>query len=148
MNVFKQFLNDYGASILYTIITALLGYIGLVVKGLLTRFANDKSKKDIVATCVRAVEQIFKDLHGEEKLNKAIEYVVYILDQKGIKASAEEIYMLIESAVKDMNIEDMLCTKTKTDPEQPSTTLEVAEPQETELTPVIEDTDNTNEVQE
>lgn len=146
MNVFKQFLNDYGASILYTIITALLGYIGLVVKGLLTRFANDKSKKDIVATCVRAVEQIFKDLHGEEKLNKAIEYVVYILDQKGIKASAEEIYMLIESAVKDMNIEDMLCTKAES--EQSSTTLEVVEPQETELTPVIEDTDNTNEVQE
>lgn len=141
MNVFKQFLNDYGASILYTIITALLGYIGLVVKGLLTRFANDKSKKDIVATCVRAVEQIFKDLHGKEKLDKAIEYVVYILGQKGIKASDEEIYMLIEAAVKEMNMsmKDVFYSQPET------ATLEVVETPETELEPVVETTDEVQE---
>lgn len=141
MNVFKQFLNDYGASILYTIITALLGYIGLVVKGLLTRFANDKSKKEIVATCVRAVEQIFKDLHGKEKLDKAIEYVVYILEQKGIKASSEEIYMFIEAAVKDMNMsmKDVFYSQPET------ATLEVVETPETELEPVVETTDEVQE---
>ncbi len=141
MNIFKQFLEEYGAGILYTIITALLGYIGLVLKGLATRFVNDKSKKEIISSCVRAVEQIFKDLHGKEKLDKCIEYAVCILEQKGIKASADEIYVLIEAAVKDMNMsmKDVFYSQPET------ATLEVVETPETELEPVVETTDEVQE---
>ncbi len=141
MNVFKQFLNDYGASILYTIITALLGYIGLVVKGLLTRFANDKTKKDVIATCVKAVEQIFVDLHGQDKLDKCIENAVAILRSKGINASVDEIHMLIEAAVKDMNMsmKDVFYSQPET------ATLEVVETPETDSEPIMETTDEVQE---
>ena len=105
MKVFREFLSEYGATLIYAIISAILGYIGIVAKSLITRLANDKTKKDVVATCVRAVEQIFTDLHGQEKLHKCIENAVAILESKGINASADEIYMLIEAAVKDMNMQ-------------------------------------------
>ena len=117
MKVFKDFLSEYGATLIYAIISAILGYIGIVVKSLFARIANDKTKKDVVATCVRAVEQIFTDLHGSEKLHKCIDNVTTILDSKGIKASPDEIYMLIEAAVKDMNMsmKDMFDTKPQDD---------------------------------
>ena len=141
MKVFKDFLSEYGATLIYAIISAILGYIGIVAKSLLKRLANDRTKKNIVATCVRAVEQIFTDLHGKDKLDKCIEYVVSILEQKGINASSDEIYMLIESAVKDMNMsmKDMFYSQPET------ATLEVVETPETELEPIIETTDEVQE---
>ena len=141
MKVFKDFLSEYGATLIYAIISAILGYIGIVAKSLLKRLANDKTKKNIVATCVRAVEQIFTDLHGKDKLDKCIEYVVSILEQKGINASSDEIYMLIESAVKDMNMsmKDVFYSQPET------ATLEVVETPETELEPIIETTDEVQE---
>ena len=141
MKVFKDFLSEYGATLIYAIISAILGYIGIVAKSLLKRLANDRTKKNIVATCVRAVEQIFTDLHGKDKLDKCIEYVVSILEQKGINASSDEIYMLIESAVKDMNMsmKDVFYSQPET------ATLEVVETPKTELEPIIETTDEVQE---
>lgn len=142
MNIFKQFLEEYGAGILHTIITVLLGYIGLVLKGLATRYVNDKTKKSVVASCVRAVEQVFTDLHGKEKLKECIDRATSILNDKGIKVSSDEIYVLIEAAVKDMNMsmKDVFYSQ----PEE-TATLEVVETPKTELEPIVETTDEVQE---
>lgn len=103
MNVFQDFINSYGATILYTIITAIAGYLGIVVKNLYTKYVNDKTKKAVVTTCVQAVEQIYKDLHGEEKYNKVVEAASEMLAEKGITISEFEIEMLIEAAVGEFN---------------------------------------------
>ena len=71
MELFSEFITTYGATILYSILTAIAGYLGIVVKNLYTKYINDKTKQDVAKTCVKAVEQIYKDLHGEEKLQKA-----------------------------------------------------------------------------
>ena len=102
-NLFKEFVSNYGSSILYTVITAIFGYIGIALKNLFTKYINDKTKKDVAKTCVKAIEQIYRDLHGEEKLNKCIEYVSAMLGEKGIVISEIEIRMLIEAAVREMN---------------------------------------------
>lgn len=99
----KDFINTYGTTILSTIFTVLAGYIGIVVKKLFQKYVNDQTKKDVVATCVNAVEQLYKDIHGEDKLNKCIESVSNMLSEKGIKISDLEIRMLIESAVNAAN---------------------------------------------
>ena len=64
MSILNEFITNYGSTILYTILTAIAGYLGIVVKNLYTKFINDKTKKDVVKTCVKAVEQIYVDLHG------------------------------------------------------------------------------------
>ena len=101
--MFQEFISAYGTEILYTIVTALAGYLALAVKSLATKYLDNKTKKDVAATVVKAVEQIFKDLHGEEKLQKAIEYMADMLTSKGIKASEAEMVVLLEAAVGEFN---------------------------------------------
>ena len=61
---FNEFLSTYGMKILGTILTALAGYLGVVIKNLCQKYLNDKTKQDVAKTCVKAVEQIYKDLQG------------------------------------------------------------------------------------
>ena len=112
---FNQFLSTYGMKILGTILTALAGYLGVVIKNLCQKYLNDKTKQDVAKTCVKAVEHIHKDLHGEEKFNKALECISDMLAEKGIAVSDIEMKMLIESAVAEFNEVFSKGTSTTTD---------------------------------
>lgn len=103
MSILNEFIATYGTTILYSILTAVAGYIGIVVKNLYEKYINDKTKKDVVNTCVRAVEQLYTDLHGQEKLDKCIESASAMLGEKGIAITDIEIRMLIEAAVNEFN---------------------------------------------
>lgn len=102
-NVFNEFISTYGVTILWTIVTFIAGYVALGVKALYTKFVNDKTKKDVVKTCVKAVEQIYVDLHGEDKLNKCIIAASQMLNEKGITIGETELRLLIEAAVNEFN---------------------------------------------
>ena len=101
--MFAQFISEYGTQILYLIFTAIAGYVGIVVKNIYQKYINDQTKKNVVKTVVQGIEQIYKDLHGEEKLNKALEATSEILHSKGITISEFELRMLIEAAVAEFN---------------------------------------------
>jgi len=101
--MFENFISEYGTTILYTLLTAIAGYIGLAVKNLYQKYINTKTKEDVCKTCVKAVEQIYQDLKGEDKLNKALESATEMLTEKGIATSELELRMLIESAVAEFN---------------------------------------------
>ena len=103
MELLKNFLSQYGVEILYAIVAFIATYLGAVVKNLVTKWFNDKTKKDVAKTCVRAVEQIYKDLHGEEKLHKALESASEMLTEKGIQITELELRLLLESAVAEFN---------------------------------------------
>ena len=99
----QEFISTYGTTILYSILTAIAGYLGIVIKNLYTKYINDKTKQDVAKTVVKAVEQMYKDLHGDEKLQKALEAASDMLLTKGITISDIELRMLIESAVAEFN---------------------------------------------
>lgn len=101
--MFAQFISEYGTQILYLILTGIAGYIGIVIKNLYQKYINDQTKKDVVKTVVQGIEQIYKDLHGEEKLNKALEAASGMLAEKGINITEFELKMLIEAAVGEFN---------------------------------------------
>ena len=61
----------------------------------------------MTATTVKYIEQIYKDVHGTEKLEKAKETMLALLEEKGIKISDVELVILLESAVKDMNYKSL-----------------------------------------
>lgn len=103
MDFITQFISEYGTTILYGILTAIAGALGIWVKSLYTEYVNDKTKEKIVRICVGAVEQLYKDLHGEEKYNKVVESVVEMLGEKGITISELELKMLIEATVAEFN---------------------------------------------
>lgn len=99
----EEFIATYGMELIYAVVTALAGYIALAVKSLATKYINDKTKKQVAKTVVQAVEQIYKDLNGDEKLNKAIEHMAEMLTEKGITTSDIELRVLIEDAVGEFN---------------------------------------------
>ena len=103
MELFKEFISAYGTTILYSILTAVAGYIGIVVKNLYQKYINDKTKQDVAKTVVQAVEQMYQNLHGEEKLQKALEAASDMLLTKGITISDIELRVLIEAAVNEFN---------------------------------------------
>ena len=103
MEFVKEFINEYGTQILMTILTAIAGALGIVAKNIYKRVADDKTKKAVAEICVKAVEQIYKDLTGSERYDKCVEAMSDMLEEKGISISDLEIKMLIESAVGEFN---------------------------------------------
>lgn len=101
--MFAEFINQYGMQILYTVITAIAGYIGIVIKNAVTKYLNDKTKLSVAKTAVQFVEQVYKDLRGEEKLNAALAATSEMLGEKGIFVSDLEMRVLIEAAVSEFN---------------------------------------------
>lgn len=101
--MFAEFINEYGLQLIYSIIVAIAGYIGIVVKNLMTKYLNDKTKLTVARTAVQYVEQVYKDLHGEEKLNQALVAASEMLAEKGITVTELEMRVLIEAAVAEFN---------------------------------------------
>lgn len=99
--MFETFLAEYGTQIIYTVLTAIIGAIGTWVGTLYKKYINDKTKESVVKTCVKAVEQIYNYLHGEEKYNKAVEAITEMLNEKNITISEFEIKMLIEASCSE-----------------------------------------------
>jgi len=103
MSIINEFISTYGVTILYTILTALAGYVGIAVKNLYRKYIDNKTKRDVARTCVRAIEQIYIDLHGPEKFNKCVEAASEMLEDRGIHITEIELRMLIEAAVNEFN---------------------------------------------
>ena len=101
--MFIEFINQYGMQLMYALVTAVFGAIGIVVKNLYKKYVNTKVKREIAKTAVEGVEQIYKDLHGDDKLDKALEAAAEMLQSEGITVSRLELRMLVEAAVKAMN---------------------------------------------
>ena len=101
--MFAEFIDVYGMQILYTIIVGIAGYIGIVLKNLVTKYINDKTKRAVAKTSVQFVEQVYKDLHGEEKLTEALKAASQMLAEKGISVTELELRALIEAAVAEFN---------------------------------------------
>lgn len=95
--MFENLINEYGLQIITTILTTIVSFVGLKIKSIYEKYINDKTKKSVVEHTVKYVEQIYTDLKGEEKLEKAIENATELLNDKGIKITDLELRVLIES---------------------------------------------------
>ena len=100
--MFEQFIDAYGMELLYAVVIAIAGYVGTAIKNIYKKHVDDKTKESVVRTVVKAVKQLYSDLNGEEKLQKAIENISEMLAEKQIIVSELEIRMLIEAAVEEM----------------------------------------------
>ena len=101
--MFAEFITQYGLQIMYAIITAVAGYLGIVIKKLATKYLNDKTKKAVAKSAVQFVEQVYKDIHGEDKLAKALVAASEMLAEKDISITELELQVLIEAAVAEFN---------------------------------------------
>lgn len=100
---FIKSLHPYILEIIVAILTGVASFIGMKVKKVYEDHVNTKTKKDVVDTTVKYVEQVYKDIHGAEKLEKAKEKALEWLNEKGINISDTELEILIEASVNGFN---------------------------------------------
>lgn len=90
------------------IIVAVIGLLGVIITGVLIPYLRSKTTAEqrnniytVVSLAVQAAEQIFfKPGEGEKKKQFVIDY----LYSRGIKLTLEDLNILIEAAVKELNI--------------------------------------------
>jgi hypothetical protein len=99
--LWKEFISAYGVEIIFTLLTAAATALGAWIGRIYKAKVNDETKRKIVKTVCMAVKQIYKDLSGAEKYEKAVESIVAMLNEKGITITDIEIKMLIEEVCAD-----------------------------------------------
>lgn len=82
-----------------SVIAVLFGVLGAKLKSVYDTKIKTDTAKIVVDDVVKFVQQVYKDLDGPEKLQKALTEASTILNEKGISISDTELDMLIESAV-------------------------------------------------
>lgn len=97
MSILNEFISAYGVTILYTVLTSVASFIGLKIKSIYQNYINDKTKKDVVESTVKYVEQLYKTCKGEEKLEIAKKNILALLNEKGISITELELNVLIEA---------------------------------------------------
>ncbi|WP_018086494.1 phage holin [Desulfurispora thermophila] len=60
------------------------------------------AKQELATLAVRFVEQVYKDLHGPDKYQKAAEWLAARAQEHGLKLTADEIKGLIEAALRQL----------------------------------------------
>ena len=108
--MFAEIIRYYGMHIIGLLLVAVAGCLGLVFQNWLRQWVtaettrmDTETKIKIAKTVVAFVEQVWKDLHGHEKLWKALDKARELLAKKGIEFDAEEMEVLIEAAVAEFN---------------------------------------------
>lgn len=99
MKYIISFINEYSLSIIHSIATIIISYISLQVKKILEKHTNDKTKKEVINMVCKAINQLYPNESGENKLNLAITNAKEILAEKGITISDLELRMYIEGTV-------------------------------------------------
>lgn len=82
-----------------SVVAILFGVLGAKIKQAYTEKTQNETVKVVVDNVVKWVQQVYYELEGPEKLQKALTEASTILNEKGITISESELDMMIESAV-------------------------------------------------
>lgn len=101
--MFMYFVSEYGPTIMMGLLCAIFGCLGYAAKQIVAKYLTDDAKLAVARTVVQFVEQVYKQLHGPEKLAQALNAARAMLEKKGIGFDAEEMQVLIEAALAEFN---------------------------------------------
>ena len=96
-------LNGYVTQIILILLLALASFLGAQIKKLYNKYVTTEIKQSVCRTAVRFVEQVYKDIHGQEKLRQAMTKASEILLEYGITISENELIAMLEAAVNEFN---------------------------------------------
>ena len=101
--MFETMMHEYFFQMLVLIVCAAAAALGYGCRKIYKQHVNSQEKEAIAISAAASVEQTFKNLHGREKLRKALETARTLLAERGIRFSAAEMEILIEAAVGQFN---------------------------------------------
>lgn len=98
-----SFFLEYGNTILYTCLMAIISYIGIELKKQVVRWLTILEEKEIAKTCVKSINRIYKDKSPNEKYDLVLENIKLILDKKHIHLTDFEVKMLIAEVCENID---------------------------------------------
>ena len=108
--MFEYFVYNYGMEIIGLLLLTIAGCMGIAVRNGLNIWVkaqnsrlDNETKITIARSAAAFVEQVWQNLHGKDKLQKALETARELLAKKGIEFDADEMMVLIEAAVAEFN---------------------------------------------
>lgn len=101
--ILNELINQICSNVLQIILVGVFSYVGIAVKNLNKKYINTETKRVIIKDCVKCVEQIYTDLHGDDKKTECENIIVQLLYEKGITITQTELEVMIESAVQELN---------------------------------------------
>lgn len=101
--MFETMMHEYFFQMLLLIVCAGAAALGYGCRKLYKQHVDSQEKEAVAVSAAAFVEQTFKNLHGREKLMKALETARTLLAERGIRFSAAEMEILIEAAVGQFN---------------------------------------------
>ena len=101
--MFETMMHEYFFQMLLLIVCAAAAALGYECRRIYKKHIDSQEKEAVANSAAAFVEQTFKNLHGYEKLMKALEAARKLLAARGIPFSAEEMKILIEAAVGRFN---------------------------------------------
>lgn len=114
-------MDELTAVIVDGVLKLVIVVIGLIVSGTTTwlreKALETKTKtsnetytmlENLARNAVKATEQMFQDLNGQDKLMAAIQFGQRELSENGYVITDEQLKMFVESAVKEMKDKNVL----------------------------------------
>lgn len=101
MELFMEFASEVILAVLGVAVTFLASKAGKILGTFFRQKLTDQTAREVASTCVRAVEQMYQEKSGAEKLEKALLMGEGMLARKGIKISAQELRYLLEAALSE-----------------------------------------------
>lgn len=101
--MFQIFMKEYGFKLLLLIVCAVAGMLGYGCKKIYQRHVDSEEKEAVANYAALFTEQVFKELHGHEKLTEALGIAREMLAKRGIRFDEEEMKILMEAAVGNFN---------------------------------------------
>ena len=94
-------MSGYFYQIILVILLAIAAFLGAQIRGLYNKYVTTEIKQSVCKTAVLFVEQVYKDIHGKEKLEMAMQKASEMLAEKGIAITEAELVALLEAAVRE-----------------------------------------------
>ena len=103
-------MSGYAYQIVLILLLALASWLGAQIKRMYNKYVTTEDKyittaimQAVCKTAVRFVEQVYKDIHGAEKLKAAMAKAEELLKEKGIAITETELIAMLEAAVNEFN---------------------------------------------
>lgn len=94
-------INGYINQIILTILLLFAAFLGAQVRNIYRKYVNTEIKQAVCKTAVLFVEQVYRDIHGPDKLAAAMARASDILKEYGIEISNVELTAMLEAAVRE-----------------------------------------------
>ncbi len=102
MDLIMDLVSEAILSLLGAVLTFVAAKIGACIGAWYREKITNETLRSVAQTCVRAVEQMYKEWGGAQKLEKALSMGEEMLRKKGIKIEKDEMRVLLEAALNEL----------------------------------------------